>query len=103
LCRRKWVGPDCLHRTIRIRVGNSDFPAFLKACRKAPRLIVRYLGAMSHLQPPSDAEIEKLKREIRARLSRVCEGWTPAAFEALVEDIAETELRYRDPTKGPRK
>jgi hypothetical protein len=57
---------------------------------------------MPQSQPPSDAEIEKLKRDIRKRLSRVCEGWAPAAFEALVEDVAETELRYRDSTKGPR-
>lgn len=47
--------------------------------------------------------MEQLKRDIRKRLSRVCEGWTPAAFEALVEDVAETELRYRESTKGPRK
>ena len=46
--------------------------------------------------------MEQLKRAIRKRLSRVCEGWTPTAFEALVEDVAETELRYRDSTKGPR-
>jgi hypothetical protein len=58
---------------------------------------------MHQPQSPSDAEIEKLKREIRKRLSRVCEGWTPSAFEALVEDVAETELRYRDPTGDPRK
>jgi hypothetical protein len=57
---------------------------------------------MHQPQSPSDADIEKLKREIRKRLSRVCEGWAPSAFEALVEDVAETELRYRDPTNAPR-
>lgn len=57
---------------------------------------------MHQSQPPSDADIEKLKREIRKRLSRVCEGWAPTDFEALIEDVAETELRYRESTKGPR-
>ena len=59
---------------------------------------------MPEPQSRSDADdMEKLKRELRKRLSRVCEGWTPSAFEALIEDVAETEIRYRDPTKGPRK
>jgi hypothetical protein len=58
---------------------------------------------MPESQSPSDADMEKLKLELRKRLSRVCEGWTPTAFEALIEDVAETEIRYRDPTKGPRK
>jgi hypothetical protein len=59
---------------------------------------------MPESQSRSDADdVEKLKRELRKRLSRVCEGWTPSAFEALVEDVAETEIRYRDSTKGPRK
>ena len=57
---------------------------------------------MHQSQSPSEAEIDKLKREIRKRLSRVCEGWPPSAFEALIEDVAETEFRYRDPTRGPR-
>jgi hypothetical protein len=58
---------------------------------------------MPQSQPPSDADMEKLKRELRKRLARVCEGWAASDFEALIEDVAETELRYRDPTKGPRK
>lgn len=47
--------------------------------------------------------MEKLKRELRKRLARVCEGWAPSDFEALIEDVAAIEIRYRDPTKGPRK
>ena len=58
---------------------------------------------MAQSQSASDVEMEKLKRELRKRLSRVCEGWAANDFEALVEDVAETELRYRDPTKRPRK
>jgi hypothetical protein len=59
---------------------------------------------MAPSQSPSNPDdAEKLKRELRIRLARVCVGWTAAAFEALVEDVAEIELRYRDPTKGPRK
>jgi hypothetical protein len=58
---------------------------------------------MPQSQSPSDDDIEKLKRELRKRLARVCEGWPASDFEALVEDVAETEIRYRDPTKGPRK
>lgn len=58
---------------------------------------------MAQSESRSDAaDMEKLKRELRKRLSRVCDGWTPSAFEALIEDVAETELRYRDPTKDPR-
>jgi hypothetical protein len=58
---------------------------------------------MSPSKSPSDDDIEKLKRELRIRLARVCEGWPASDFEALVEDVAETEIRYRDPSKGPRK
>ena len=59
---------------------------------------------MAQSQSRSDADdVEKLKRELRIRLARVCEGWPASDFEALVEDVAETEIRYRDPTKGPRK
>jgi len=32
----------------------------------------------------------------------VCEGWTSSAFEALVDDVAKIELRYRDPVQAPR-
>lgn len=55
----------------------------------------------SQSRPDAD-DMEKLKRALRIRLGRVCEGWTPSAFEALIEDVAETELRYRDPTQAPR-
>jgi hypothetical protein len=61
------------------------------------------LPRMAQSQSPSDADMEKLKRELRKRLSRVCEGWAASDFEALIEDVAETELRYRDPSKAPRK
>lgn len=75
-------------------------PGFLKACGKARRFM---LPRMSPSQSSSHADdAEKLKRELRKKLSRVCEGWTPSAFEALVEDVAEIEFRYRDPTGGPR-
>jgi hypothetical protein len=47
--------------------------------------------------------METVKRAIRIRLARVCEGWSASDFEALVEDVAETEIRYRDPTRAPRK
>jgi hypothetical protein len=58
---------------------------------------------MPQSQSPSDDDIEKLKRELRKRLARVCEGWPASDFDALIDDVAATEIRYRDPTKGPQK
>jgi len=52
--------------------------------------------------PPDADDAEELKRKLRKKLRRVCEGWTSSAFEALVDDVAKIELRYRDPVQAPR-
>jgi hypothetical protein len=39
--------------------------------------------------------LETAKRDIAARIRRVCEGFNEAEFEKLVDRMAEIDVRYR--------
>ena len=38
--------------------------------------------------------IERTKSEIAARIRRICDGMSPAEFDALVSDMAEVQIKY---------
>ena len=45
-------------------------------------------------RPRDQIQLEILKKDIAARLARVCDGWTHAEREELVSRIAQNELRF---------
>ena len=38
-----------------------------------------------------------VKRDVAARLKNACAGWAPEEFEAVVEKITQTTLKYPSP------
>lgn len=51
------------------------------------------------IDPPAgavDPRLAALTASLVARLGRVCRGWDAAAFDALVDHIARTQLRWAD-------
>jgi len=53
---------------------------------------------MSAVERIPEGNVEELKRITRLRLARVCEGWSEADCEALVEHIVHIELKYQPTT-----
>ena len=53
---------------------------------------------MTTVQSIPEGNVEELKRLTRLKLARVCEGWSEADCEALVEHIVQVELKYRPTT-----
>ena len=47
-----------------------------------------------------DARLAALTASLATRLRTVCRGWDGAEFDALVERIARTQLRWRDRGDG---
>ncbi|HEV7596270.1 MAG TPA: hypothetical protein VGO33_14830 [Gemmatimonadaceae bacterium] len=45
-----------------------------------------------------EEDVEALRRTVRARIAPVCEGWSEADCEALIDHIVRVELKYRAPT-----
>ena len=39
--------------------------------------------------------LDATRREIASRIRRVCQGFCPEEFEALVQRMAEIDVRYR--------
>ncbi len=48
----------------------------------------------------ADARLPALTASLAARLRAVCRGWDAAEFDALVERIARTKLRWADRGDG---
>ena len=46
--------------------------------------------------PANDPRINAVATGVAARLRAACEGWDAAEFEALVERIARTKVRWAD-------
>jgi hypothetical protein len=45
---------------------------------------------------PVDPRLERLAAELRGRLRPACRNWGDAEFEAVVQRIARTKLRWID-------
>lgn len=59
-----------------------------------------------HMQRPNleltergtgDLTYADVKRDVSARLKNACAGWAPEDFEAIVEKITQTTLKYPSP------
>jgi hypothetical protein len=51
---------------------------------------------MRRVETTRGVALDAAKREIAARLAHVCENLGPVEFAALVEKMAEIEVRYRN-------
>lgn len=45
----------------------------------------------------SEATYEALKKDVAARLKNVCADWSDEDFEAVVEKVTQTALKYLQP------
>ena len=47
-------------------------------------------------QTDSDAQFAQLRAALAVRLAAVCRDWDPTAFDALIERMARTKLRWAE-------
>lgn len=47
-----------------------------------------------------DSRLTLLTADLRRRLRRVCQHWDDAEFDALVQKIARTKMRWGDPDRA---
>jgi hypothetical protein len=50
-----------------------------------------------------EATYEALKKDVASRLKNVCAGWSPEDFEAIVEKVTQTALKYIPANTGAQK
>jgi hypothetical protein len=55
---------------------------------------------------PADGDIERARSELREdvarRLEKICGGWSREEFEAIVDKVTDTTLKFADPAPDPR-